>query len=106
MPAVIFVLPDGSERRVDVVAGTSVMLAAVDHDLPGIVGECGGCASCATCHVIVDPAWAARLVPPDAVEDDLLGFADTPRRPTSRLGCQIAIDASLDGLRVEIPHGA
>lgn len=103
MPAVIFVLPDGSERRVDVAAGTSVMLAAVDHSVPGIIGDCGGCASCATCHVWVDPAWAARLAPPDDVEADLLGFAEAERRPTSRLGCQIALDASLDGLRVEVP---
>jgi 2Fe-2S ferredoxin len=106
MPTVTFVLPDGSERRIDVVAGTSVMLAAVEHDLPGIVGECGGCASCATCHVYVDPAWAARLEPADEVEDDLLGFAAAPRRAGSRLACQIEMDASLDGLRVEIPPEA
>jgi 2Fe-2S ferredoxin len=103
MPSVTFVLPDGSERRVDVAAGTSVMLAAVDNDVPGIVGECGGCASCATCHVWVDPAWIDRLPPAESVEDDLLGFAEAERRPTSRLGCQIALDASLDGLRVEVP---
>lgn len=103
MPRVTFVLPDGSERRVDVVAGTSVMLAAVGNDVPGIVGECGGCASCATCHVYVDPAWIGRLPPADEVEDDLLGFAESERRPTSRLGCQIALEASLDGLRVEVP---
>ncbi|RPH45075.1 MAG: (2Fe-2S)-binding protein [Burkholderiales bacterium] len=106
MPTVTFVLPDGSERRIDAVAGTSVMLAAVEHDLPGIVGECGGCASCATCHVYVDPAWAARLEPADEVEDDLLGFAAAPRRAGSRLACQIEMDASLDGLRVEIPPEA
>jgi 2Fe-2S ferredoxin len=103
MPSVTFVLPDGSERRVVADAGTSVMLAAVGNDVPGIVGECGGCASCATCHVWVDPAWIGRLPPADPVEDDLLGFAEAERRPTSRLGCQIALDAALDGLRVEVP---
>jgi 2Fe-2S ferredoxin len=105
MPSIVFVLPDRSERTVTVAAGTSVMLAAVDVGLPGIVGECGGCASCATCHVWVDPRWRAALAPPDEVELDLLGFADAERRPGSRLGCQIAVDASLDGLRVEIPPG-
>jgi 2Fe-2S ferredoxin len=103
MPSIVFVLPGGAERRVTVAAGTSVMHAAVDHDVPGIVGECGGCASCATCHVWVDPAWADRLEPADEVEDDLLGFAEAERRPTSRLGCQIAVDDALDGLRVEVP---
>ncbi|HYF59852.1 MAG TPA: 2Fe-2S iron-sulfur cluster-binding protein [Burkholderiaceae bacterium] len=103
MPSIVFVLPDGSERTVDAAAGTSVMLAAVDHDIPGIVGECGGCASCATCHVWVDPSWVDRLPPPDEIEDDLLGYADAERRPGSRLGCQIEVDASLDGLRVEVP---
>jgi 2Fe-2S ferredoxin len=103
MPSIVFVLPGGAERRVTVPAGTSLMHAAVDHDVPGIVGECGGCASCATCHVWVDPAWIDRLLPADEVEDDLLGFAETERRPTSRLGCQIAIEDALDGLRVEVP---
>jgi 2Fe-2S ferredoxin len=103
MPRVIFVLPDGGERVVEAAAGTSVMRAAVDHDVPGIVGECGGCASCATCHVVVDPAWLARLEPPGPAEGDLLDFADAERRPGSRLGCQIALDAALDGLRVEVP---
>ena len=103
MPTIVFVLPGGAERRVSVAPGTSVMHAAVDHEVPGIIGECGGCASCATCHVWVDPAWLGRLAPPDAVEDDLLGFAEAERRPTSRLGCQIAVDDVLDGLRVELP---
>lgn len=103
MPSIVFVLPGGVERRVTVAAGTNVMHAAVDHDVPGIVGECGGCASCATCHVWVDPAWIDRLPPPDEVERDLLGFAEAERRPTSRLGCQVAVDDALDGLRVEVP---
>jgi 2Fe-2S ferredoxin len=103
MPSIVFVLPDGSERTVTVAAGTSVMHAAVDHGLPGVIGECGGCASCATCHVWVDAGWIGALAPADDVERDLLGFTEAERRPTSRLGCQIAVAASLDGLRVEIP---
>jgi 2Fe-2S ferredoxin len=103
MPSVIFVLPDGSERRVDVAPGTSLMHAAVDRDLPGIVGECGGCATCATCHVVVDAAWAARLPPIGPDEDDMLDFTASPRQPNSRLGCQIAVDASLEGVRVMLP---
>ena len=59
-----------------------------------------------TCHVYVDAAWTGRLSPVDEVEDDLLGFAAAPRRAGSRLACQIEMDASLDGLRVEIPPEA
>lgn len=103
MPSIVFVLPGGAERRVTVAAGTNVMHAAVDHDVPGIVGECGGCVSCATCHVWVDPGWIDRLPPADEVEADLLGFAEAERRPTSRLGCQVAVDDALDGLRVQVP---
>jgi 2Fe-2S ferredoxin len=103
MPRVIFVLPDGSEHIVEAAAGTSLMRAAVDHGLPGIVGECGGCASCATCHVVVAPEWLVRLAPPGPAEGDLLDFADAERRPGSRLGCQIALEPALDGLRVEVP---
>ena len=103
MPSIVFVLPDGSERRVAVDAGTSVMHAAVDHGVPGLLGDCGGCLSCATCHVWVDPAWLDRLPPADPAEDDLLGFTEAERRPNSRLGCQIAVDDALDGLRVAVP---
>lgn len=103
MPRIFFILPDQSQHAVTVREGTSVMRAAVDAGMPGIVGECGGSASCGTCHVWVDPAWADRLSVPDEVELDMLDFVEAELRVGSRLACQIVMHAELDGLRIDIP---
>jgi 2Fe-2S ferredoxin len=101
MPRVTFIQPDGVERLVEAPTGTTVMEAAIDHDVEGIVAECGGACSCATCHVYVDPAWSGKLVPPDAQEDGMLDCV-LDRRETSRLSCQIVLTAELDGLVVRV----
>jgi 2Fe-2S ferredoxin len=103
MPKVVYVHPDGARTELDVRAGTTVMQAAVDHNVPGIIGECGGSAMCATCHVHVDDAWLGLLTAPDMVEEEMLGSTASPRQPSSRLGCQIPLTAALDGLVVRIP---
>lgn len=103
MPAVVYILKDGSERRIDVPEGTSVMLGAIQNNVPGIDAECGGCCSCATCHVYVDPAFAGKVPEADIVENDLLSGVAAERKPTSRLSCQINMTAALDGLIVRIP---
>jgi 2Fe-2S ferredoxin len=41
-----------------------------------LLALCGGCCSCATCHVHVDPAFADRLPPIGADENDLLDSSD------------------------------
>ena len=104
MPAVVYLLPDGTSRRVDVEAGTSVMFAAVHNNVRGIDGECGACLSCATCHVYVDEAFAAKLPPATNDELDMLTGVAAERRPTSRLSCQISMTPELDGLVVRIPE--
>jgi ferredoxin, 2Fe-2S len=103
MPRVSFVQPDGTVRTVDAPAGLSVMEAAIDNGVPGIVAECGGACSCATCHVYVDPEWAGRLKAADALESGMLDCALEPRK-TSRLSCQIALTDELDGLVVHVPE--
>ena len=42
MPAVTFVEFSGASHVIDVAEGENVMRGALNHDLPGIVGECGG----------------------------------------------------------------
>lgn len=103
MPTVTYIEHDGTEHVVTVRSGITVMEAAIDNSVPGIVAECGGACSCATCHVYVDPAWAGRLVPPDALESDMLDCA-LDRRETSRLSCQIQLTEELDGLIVRVPE--
>ncbi len=103
MPTVTWKLPDGSERKTDVDAGTTIMEAALDNDIPEIIGECGGCLSCATCHVFVDQAWFDKTGQPDEMEEAMLDVTDVPKRATSRLSCQITMSDELDGLILEVP---
>lgn len=104
MPNVTFISGDGEERLVTAPAGTSLMQAAVDNDIDGIVGECGGSRMCATCHVYVDEDLLDTLGVPDETELDLLDGAASPRLPNSRLGCQITLTDGLDGLAVRVPE--
>jgi 2Fe-2S ferredoxin len=101
MPRVTYVQPNGEPKVVDVKPGTTVMEAAVDNDVAGIVAECGGACSCATCHVYVDPGWLDKLPAPDAQEDGMLDCV-LDRRANSRLSCQIVVKNELDGLVVRV----
>jgi 2Fe-2S ferredoxin len=94
---------DGSVRTIQGKPGTSLMKAATRAGIDAIAADCGGCLTCATCHVYVDPAWAASLPPPGADETAMLAMTASERRASSRLSCQIVLDASLDGLSVELP---
>lgn len=104
MPKVVFLSADGTEIGVDARTGDSVMVAATQNGITGIVAECGGNMSCATCHVWVREDFASLVGPPeDDLEDDLLDLAVTDRRPGSRLSCQITVLEDMDGLALEIP---
>lgn len=103
MPDITFILADGSMLGFEAPEGVSLMQAATGHGVPGIVAECGGSAMCATCHVFVDPAWADRLPAPRADEDAMLACTAAARSPTSRLSCQLRLDARMQGLVVHVP---
>lgn len=103
MLKIIFINYEGKQRMVEVAPGTTLMRAATDNRVDGIDGDCGGNCACATCHVYVDPAWADRLRVRTACEVEMLNLV-AELRGTSRLACQIDIDASLDGLIVSTPE--
>lgn len=103
MPLVTFISHDGVEREVHVPAGTTVMHAAVDNGVSGILADCGGACSCATCHCYVDEAWFEKLSRADDVEAQMLEFVMDPQ-PNSRLSCQIVVSDDLDGLVVTLPE--
>lgn len=94
----------GRDGRVSTAQGQpgQRLLDVAQADGQPLEGTCDGDLACATCHVIVDPADAARLPPASADEEDMLDLAPGATR-TSRLACQIRLDAALDGLRVRIP---
>lgn len=100
MPKVIFRAGDG-DTVVEAPQGYSVMEAAVDNQIDGMVAECGGACACATCHVYVDPDWLGRLPSMDDMEDAMLDAA-LDRRDNSRLGCQLELNEALDGLVVTV----
>lgn len=95
-----FTAPGGETYSVAATPGQSVMEAAVMNGVPGIEGECGGCLSCATCHVLAPEG----LGTPDADEESMLDFTESPRTPASRLACQIPVTARMDGVVFGIPE--
>ncbi|MCB8836412.1 2Fe-2S iron-sulfur cluster-binding protein [Aurantimonas sp. VKM B-3413] len=104
MTTITYVAADGTRTDVEAEDGSSVMQTAVSNDVDGIVGECGGAMACATCHVYVDEAWADKVGARQSGEEDMLDFAASEMKPTSRLSCQIKISPELDGLVVHLPE--
>ena len=104
MPKITFIEPDGTRREVDAPIGTTVMEAAVQNQVTGILAVCGGACACATCHVYVDAAWMKKAGPIEEMEEGMLEGA-SGRRNNSRLGCQIQVRPDLDGLVVTVPQG-
>lgn len=98
--------------EVEALEGTSLTDVAKFGDGEGAetLGEyiecaCAGIMACSTCHVIVDEQWFEKVGEPCEAEQDMLDLAYSPR-DRSRLGCQIVLDETLDGLVVKIPKGA
>jgi 2Fe-2S ferredoxin len=104
MPKIVFVTHDGVTQTVEEPDGVSVMQAALNAGLDGIVGECGGSMMCATCHVYVREPWAAKLPAMTATESEMLTMTASERKPSSRLSCQIKMSAEIDGITVDLPE--
>lgn len=102
MTHVVFIDPTGLAHEVEAPAGRSLMQIAVDHSVPGLLGDCGGACSCATCHGYIDPRWAAELPPRSETEAFMLEGVPDPRE-NSRLCCQIRMRPELEGIVVQLP---
>jgi ferredoxin len=98
---VLFITADGCKVFAEAGEGDVLLDIAQAAGLP-LEGTCEGQMACSTCHVIVASEWFDRLKPASADEEDMLDLAAGVAR-TSRLSCQIVIDAGLDGLEVRIP---
>ena len=101
MPTIVFIMPDGTRKEVEVEKGYSVMVGAINNNIVGIVADCGGACACATCHSYVDEAWLDKLAPMDDMEDSMLDAA-FERKDNSRLTCQIEVSDELDGLVIHV----
>lgn len=101
MPTIIFKTELAEPQTVDADVDYTVMEAAYNNEVPGIIAECGGGAACGTCHVYVDKEFLHLLEPVMDVEDAML-YMVSDRRSNSRLSCQLRVTEELDGLVVEV----
>ena len=65
----------------------------------GTIGVCGGMAMCASCQCYVT---SGHNLPERSDEEEAMLAEAFHVQHNSRLGCQIHLDASLDGLEVEL----
>jgi 2Fe-2S ferredoxin len=76
----------------------NIMELCKAYDLP-VLGECGGMAMCATCQCYLESD--TRLPEQSDAELDMLDQAFFVK-PNSRLGCQIQLDDSIDGITLRL----
>jgi 2Fe-2S ferredoxin len=103
MPIVNFISASGLSRKVEVPVGMSVMQAALNHKVEGILGECGGNCMCATCHTYVELPFLNLIPAAKENEKFMLSIAAEGPESNSRLSCQIKMTEELDGIVVRLP---
>lgn len=102
MPKITYYKADGGVDTVEAPEGTSVMRAALNNSVDGILGECGGQAMCATCHIYVRGDADLPAVSDD--EDEMLDCTAAERLGNSRLGCQLVAGRDFEELEVALPE--
>ena len=103
MPRITFIEPGGFRHEIYAPLGITLMEAARQNGVQGILALCGGACACGTCHVYVEEEWLPKLAAREEMEEGMLESAWEPR-DNSRLSCQIHISADLDGLVVRVPQ--
>jgi 2Fe-2S ferredoxin len=104
MANITYIEASGQSTTIALADGWSLMQGATANGIDGILGECGGSCACATCHCYVDEARLGDLAPPGETELAMLENTAAPRRPNSRLACQLKASPALDGLVVHLPE--
>ncbi|MDT0497575.1 2Fe-2S iron-sulfur cluster-binding protein [Algiphilus sp. W345] len=103
MGTITFIEYDGTEHKVDIEPGQSLMRTAVNNNVPGIDGDCGGECACGTCHVILEGDWIKIAGSANSEELQMLDM--TPERAeNSRLACQITTSEDMDGMVARMPE--
>ncbi len=97
MPKIIF---HNIHKTVEVSKGTSILEAAMQHDI-SLYHTCGGNCSCSTCRVLVLNG-AEHLSKMSEMEADVLDSFDL--KAPHRLGCQSLVTGGM--VEVEIPDRA
>ncbi len=97
-----FLLPTGEQRTAIGSVGESLLDCALEHHIPGLLGQCGGVIICATCHCQLSATWRQTLPAPHPDETELLGYVENAT-PDSRLSCQVHLHSEHDGMTVMVP---
>ncbi|KAJ8352615.1 hypothetical protein SKAU_G00240910 [Synaphobranchus kaupii] len=100
-----FINRDGEKLTVKGSPGDSLLDVVIDQnlDIDGF-GACEGTLACSTCHLIFDEDVYKQLGPVTDEEMDMLDLA-YGLSDTSRLGCQICLTKSLEGMTARVPEG-
>ncbi|XP_016934958.2 adrenodoxin-like protein 1, mitochondrial [Drosophila suzukii] len=98
---ITYVDKDGKRTQVQGKVGDNVLYLAHRHGIE-MEGACEASLACTTCHVYVQHDFLEKLKDAEEKEDDLLDMAPFLRE-NSRLGCQILLDKSMDGMELVLP---
>ncbi|KAM4710834.1 adrenodoxin-like isoform 1-T2 [Anableps anableps] len=99
-----FINRDGEKITVKASPGDSLLDVVINEDLDfDGFGACEGTLACSTCHLIFDEEMYKKLGPVTDEEMDMLDLA-YGLTETSRLGCQICLTKSLDGVVARVPE--
>lgn len=98
---ITFITKDGTSIPVRGKVGDNLMYLAHRYEIP-MEGACEASLACTTCHVYVQSDHFNKLSEATETEEDLLDMAPFLKE-NSRLGCQIILNKSLEGLRIELP---
>ncbi|VVC45514.1 Adrenodoxin,Beta-grasp domain,2Fe-2S ferredoxin-type iron-sulfur binding domain,Adrenodoxin, iron-sulphur [Cinara cedri] len=96
-----FVDKDGKCTEIKGKVGDNVLYLAHRHGIQ-MEGACEASLACTTCHCYIADNYLAKLPTAEEKEDDLLDLAPFLKE-NSRLGCQIILDKSLDGIEITLP---
>ncbi|TDG44283.1 hypothetical protein AWZ03_009311 [Drosophila navojoa] len=98
---ITYVDKDGKRTKVQGKVGDNVLYLAHRYGIE-MEGACEASLACTTCHVYVKNDYLEKLNEADEKEDDLLDMAPFLRE-NSRLGCQIVLEKSMEGMELELP---
>ena len=101
MVKLTFIQANNESVEAEIESGSSLMEAAINADVEGILAECGGSCSCATCHIKVPAQWREKLPQATELEMGMLEFAEDLDEG-SRLACQVIVNDELDGMTVNV----
>ncbi|XP_003966509.1 adrenodoxin, mitochondrial [Takifugu rubripes] len=99
-----FINRDGDKITVKGSPGESLLDVVINEDLDiDGFGACEGTLACSTCHLIFEDDVFKKLGRITDEEMDMLDLA-YGLTDTSRLGCQVCLSKSLDGLVAKVPE--